>query len=401
VGAALVLTFSLLPALLVQMPASWVARTPGTETWSRLLRRLPGLSRRHPGAILAVSALLAVLGGVGFARLRVDSSFEDLYGEDSAVVRWARFTGEHLSPPDRLEIDLALPKDLGIGSPEVQQAVTRTAERIEAGGSLEAPRSLFSRPYWRQELLAASAGRTRSLDPWVDLGERHVRVSFATEKLPQDLMRDVMAHARSALDDLPAGFSGVATGPFAVVHDMVDAIRSAQLSSFGTAAVAITLLLWVYLGSLSWALLAMLPTLLPVVVTLGMMGLFGIALDIGSAMVAAVVLGIAVDDSIHLLDRFRRERRSGAGPAEAIERAIRAVGQPLISTSVALAFGFSALALSPWHTVASFGLVSGVAILSALAAVLLVLPALVCAMAGDKPPLAARPMVRPLEGRQP
>lgn len=66
---------------------------------------------------------------------------------------------------------------------------------------------------------------------------------------------------------------------------------------------------------------------------------------------------------------------------QAIARATQEVGQALISTSLALALGFSALALSPWHSVASFGLVSGIAILAALLSVLLVLPALVCAIA--------------------
>jgi predicted RND superfamily exporter protein len=107
------------------------------------------------------------------------------------------------------------------------------------------------------------------------------------------------------------------------------------------------------------------------------MGLTGIPLDVGSAMVAAVVLGIAVDDAIHLLDDFRRRQRSGTRPDLAIEGAVLHVGRALVTTSLALALGFSALALSPWQSVASFGSVSTIAILAALASTLLVLPALV------------------------
>ena len=135
----------------------------------------------------------------------------------------------------------------------------------------------------------------------------------------------------------------------------------------------------VFIRSLTWAALALVPTVLPVVVTLGLMGLGGLSLDLGSAMVAAVVLGIAVDDSIHLLEQFRRRRRAGAPPGAAMRDAVRHVGRAVITTSVALALGVSALALSPWQSVASFGLVSAVAILAALAATLWVLPALVFA----------------------
>jgi predicted RND superfamily exporter protein len=260
----------------------------------------------------------------------------------------------------------------------VQKTIDALALRIAAVSQLQSPRSFLSHPQWRPELLAAASGRESGLSPWVDLRERHVRLSFAAHKLPQDEMRAAMAQVQSALERLPPGYRAVATGPFALVSEMIEAIRRTQLRSFGTAALSVTALLAVSLGSLRWALLAMIPTALPVIVTLGAMGWLGMPLDIGSAMVGAVVLGIAVDDTIHLLERFRIHRNAGLPGAASMERSIQEVGTPLVSTSVALAIGFSALALSPWRSVASFGLVSGVAILAALVSVLLVLPALVC-----------------------
>jgi hypothetical protein len=133
----------------------------------------------------------------------------------------------------------------------------------------------------------------------------------------------------------------------------------------------------IFLGSMRWALLALVPTALPVVVTLGAMAAAGLALDVGSAMVAAVILGIAVDDTIHLLEHFRRRRRDGQNEGAAMAEAVRHVGRALVTTSLALTLGFAALALSPWKSVASFGLVSAVAIAGALASCLVVLPALV------------------------
>ena len=94
-------------------------------------------------------------------------------------------------------------------------------------------------------------------------------------------------------------------------------------------------------------------------------------------MVAAVVLGIAVDDAIHLLDNFRRRHRRGTSPEIAIEQAALHVGRALVTTSLALTLGFTTLALSPWQSVASFGSVAAIAILAALVSTLVVLPALV------------------------
>jgi predicted RND superfamily exporter protein len=105
------------------------------------------------------------------------------------------------------------------------------------------------------------------------------------------------------------------------------------------------------------------------------MGVLGVPLDPGSAMVAAVVLGISDDDAIHLLTQYRRLRASGAAVAAAVEGALVHAGRAMVTTSLSLSLGFAALALSPWKSVASFGLLSAVAILAALGAVLVVLPA--------------------------
>ena len=111
------------------------------------------------------------------------------------------------------------------------------------------------------------------------------------------------------------------------------------------------------------------------------MGAWGIYLDIGTAMVAAVVLGIAIDDTVHLLVQYRRRRHAGLGPVDSIDEAVIHVGRAVVTTSVALAAGFFVLTLSSWASVASFGFLSGLAILGAMVADLFVLPALVLVIA--------------------
>jgi predicted RND superfamily exporter protein len=121
----------------------------------------------------------------------------------------------------------------------------------------------------------------------------------------------------------------------------------------------------------------MIPTGLPVLLTLGVMGFAGVRLDVGTAMVAAVVIGIAIDDTVHLLTQYRRRRARGLEAAISIEQAVAHVARALITTSVALALGFLSLVVSPWRSVASFGVVASLAISVALLADLVVLPALI------------------------
>jgi predicted RND superfamily exporter protein len=111
------------------------------------------------------------------------------------------------------------------------------------------------------------------------------------------------------------------------------------------------------------------------------MGFAGLSLDVGRAMIAAVVIGIAVDDSIHLLHRYQLERKAGASAQTAMRLALIGTGRPIATTSFALALGFMTLTASAWGTVSSFGFFVSLSILVALAAALFVLPALVTSFA--------------------
>jgi predicted RND superfamily exporter protein len=133
----------------------------------------------------------------------------------------------------------------------------------------------------------------------------------------------------------------------------------------------------IFMRSMRLAAMAIVPTLLPVVVTLGAMGWIGMSLDVGRAMIAAVLIGIGVDDSIHLLSQYKARRLEGQRPREAMSAAVRHCGRAVVTTSVALSLGFLTLMASAWQSISSFGFFVSIAILAALGATLFVLPALV------------------------
>ena len=178
-------------------------------------------------------------------------------------------------------------------------------------------------------------------------------------------------------------------GPVKVFVQMVDEVQRTQLASFALATLVVAGMVAIFLRSLSWALAAMLPTLFPALATLGAMGLAGVYLDIGTAMIAAVVLGIAIDDSVHLLTQYRRRRAGGSEPCEAIRAAVLHVGRAVVTTSLALSLGCFVLTLSSWQSVASFGFLSGLAILVAGVADLVILPAVIAAGAQLERPRTA------------
>jgi predicted RND superfamily exporter protein len=414
VGAALVLTFSLLPLLALHLPLAHAPAAAAAARWDHRLRRTVGTAQRHPLALLGVTAVVGLALGWGAGALRVDASFEDLYGKDSRVVRWANHVSEHLRRPDTLEVVLSPPDPEDFADPDGLGVVEHAALALTAIDGLGPARSVVDwiswvhqlangdEPFWYRlpgresvtlEIVEAIDERDPAMLPrWLDREAGGYRVSLETEKLPQEEMRRALDQTRAALAEiLPAGWHYELTGPFAVVHEMVDEIQRTQLLSFATATLVVLVLVALFLGSLRLGLLALVPTVLPALAILGAMGWSGAPLDVGSAMVAAVVIGIAVDDSVHLLSVYQRLRQAGQARALAMRNAVLRVGRAVVTTSLALALGFFALTLSSWSTIAHFGALTSIAVLGALAAVVAVLPAWMALPGMGGSPGEARP----------
>jgi len=129
--------------------------------------------------------------------------------------------------------------------------------------------------------------------------------------------------------------------------------------------------------SIRTGLIAMVPNLSPVFLTLGVMGWLGIPLDYNKISIAAVAMGIAVDDTIHLMSRVRYEFNRLGNYREALDEALREVGRAVMITSVALVLGFLVLTLSILDSQAVRGVLLATTIIAALVADFLLMPALI------------------------
>ena len=167
------------------------------------------------------------------------------------------------------------------------------------------------------------------------------------------------------------------TGIGALWLKLMEHIVSSQIKGVLIALAVITLVMCAALGSLRTGLVAMLPNLSPVLLTLGVMGWAGIPLDYNKLFIAVVAIGIAVDDTLHLVLRYRHEfERTGSYEA-ALHASMEDVGRALFITSVALVLGFACLTLSVMASQHTFGLLLAGTISVALLADFLLLPALV------------------------
>ncbi len=167
--------------------------------------------------------------------------------------------------------------------------------------------------------------------------------------------------------------------PTGAVFTLVTTISSLigdLLRSFSIAFGLIAIIMAILLRSVRLGLIAMVPNLVPILFILGIMGFWGIPIDLINIMVASVAIGIAVDDTIHLLHHFRINHRLTDNAEEALRRAMRHSGRALVSTSMILMLGFFAYAGATMYNVQRFGFLIGLTVVMALLVDLILAPAL-------------------------
>jgi predicted RND superfamily exporter protein len=166
---------------------------------------------------------------------------------------------------------------------------------------------------------------------------------------------------------------------------IIQHITDAQVRSFAIAFFLVTVVLMLLLRSFKLGLLAMVPNLLPATMTLGFMGLVGIRLDVGTVLIAAIAIGISVNDTSHIMFRFKHELAAGAvSPEDAVRRMMLKTGRPVVASSLILMAGFGVLLFASVKSVSYFGLLSSATIASALLADLVITPALLLTFARGK-----------------
>jgi predicted RND superfamily exporter protein len=185
-----------------------------------------------------------------------------------------------------------------------------------------------------------------------------------------------------------------ATGLFVLLTFLIESLLRDQLVSFVIAAVGIGLMLSLAFRSMRFGLAALVPNLFPIVLVIGFMGWIGLPINIATAMIASVSMGLTVDSSVHYLAQYQRLRRQGESVATALEKTQTSVGRALVFANVALVAGFSVLTLSHFIPLVYFGILVSVAMLGGLAGNLFLLPLLLSYAdrapmpLDDEPPIA-------------
>ena len=401
IAFAFILTFTLFPALLAVLPTRPRSQRH-SAAWQEVLARLAALGTRRKRLVLSLSFALAILGIAGIPKLHVEMNISELWGPDHPVMRAIDFVSENLQRADRLEVELTLPPEAQLEDPAVLRALAQVEDRVHAVPGLGEAKSLVtllrhanhllrpdasdlpdSEAAIAELLFLTSSGTAGALDPWITLDQQHARVSFEVQDLTMHEKELLLSHVDEVLSSIaPPGWSFSITGPILLTSRYGSEFSRSQANIISASTLIVFALIAVYLRSLPWALLAMIPNAVALLLLFGAMGHWGMNMNFGSAIVAPIAIGIAADDTIHFLTAYSRERRSGLDSIPALTRAISGVGEAVIATAIALALGFLSMMTSPMASVADMGLLCAIAIIGATAADLLILPALIATVAG-------------------
>lgn len=362
----------------------------------RALSRLADLPIRRPKAVIAFWLAMALVAGLTATRVERNSSLlEELFPDDpvSIAQRFAEARGFAILP---VEIDLE-------GGPDAfkdPQTLARVAELetwlaaqpiVARSGSfldltrelhrvLEGAPALFTdATRLAQALFLYEAGGAEEIWRWVtpDYGRMHLQVMRYDHGLNayfafENKLIARLAEVFPADGPIRAHVTGSSLIANRAVANIIDDLIASVTMAFGLIAMLMALLF----RSVRVGLVAMIPNTLPLLVALAVMALVGWRIRIASGIIFSVALGIAVDDTIHFLARYRLERRAGRSAEEAVRLTMRTAGRAMLWTTLLLMVGFAVLMSSSFRGIFEFGALVGVVLMTAFLADLTLLPAM-------------------------
>lgn len=392
--ATLIGAFTILPAALMLLKReSPPQQTEGEPNWlERALAKCGWLAVHRRNAVLAVGAIICALSIWGATRVRVETDFLGFFDPEGEIRRENAQISAHLAGTQAISIII------DGGSPQMAtrletmegirdlQAYVNTLPGVDKSISivdfLEQLRHVLdpeAEPFPKtqaeieQLLILVSPEDIRSmLNADASRANLLVRTTLSGSEEVKDFVQKVSAFGE---ERFARGVLVKPTGTVVLLNRSADALAAGQITGLWQVFVVLLILMCIMFLSIRVGLLSLIPNVVPIVILFGIMGWAGIDLNISTALIAAMAIGIAIDDTIHYLATFSGELRKTGEQSSAMLNATHVVGVPMVVTSVSLAFGFLIVCLSNFQPVRDFGLMSSITMGIALGSDLFITPA--------------------------
>lgn len=348
----------------------------------------------HERWVVGVTAALLVGFGFMISQIQVSNDPLSYFESDHPFVRDANILHDQLSGLQVFSVILESEEEGTFRTPEGLAKLAAVQAVLEDMGVFDKTQShadmlavMHREMHQGDPAYFAAPENADDIDLYLLSFRRQDLASYVTEDylrariVVRHNLSDSMALNRH-IKDLNVALGGIlgpdikvaTSGKNLMINDLAETLVSGQLSSLVLVLIIILAIFSFMYTSFLAGLLSLVPNIIPVVLNFGLMGLMGMPLNPGTAMVAAIAIGIAIDDTVHLMTRYGAECRKQPDQALAARNAIRGEAVPIISTSVGLALGFGALTFSEFGIIAQFGALAAATMVYALFADLLVMP---------------------------
>lgn len=427
---AFVLSFTLFPASLMLLPPG--KPSSRNDITAAITQLFANLIKRHGRLTFIFFGALALLGIVGISRLSVENRFLDYYKESTEIYRGMELIDSQLGGTTPLDIIIDAPIEAAT-APDTEPMDADENEFVDIyANEADAEAGFTSRSYWFNSRHLPDVkklhnyvddlphtGKVLSLATFIEILEQldakvsadNFALSIVYEKLPEsvreslvspyisddgnqlrisarvfesdrslrrtDLLETIQQNLGDeiGIDDSQVHLSGM----LVLYNNMLQSLFRSQVLTLGAVFVVIMFMFMILFRSLKTSIVAIIPNLTAACLILGLMGWFGIPLDLMTITIAAITVGIGVDDTIHYVHRFKYEFDQDGDYWAAVFRCHQSIGRAIYYTSVTIMLGFSILAFSKFIPTIYFGLLTSLAMLVSLLANMTLLPLLIVA----------------------
>jgi predicted RND superfamily exporter protein len=407
-----VLVLTLIPAVLVLLPLPHrrVARQQ-SDRLAALLAQVGHFDHHYRVPILAAGALLVIPCMWGVSRIRADSNFIQYFRKNSPVRRANEIIGEKIGGTQNFDVIIDSGKKGGaiafdlVGRIKSLQNYLVTLPGVDQTLSIVDYCELLDRAIQGNGAGPATAGKPltsfwqhpeqlQGIAQFVYMiqGQQGTANPFAAVLSPDAALARVIVRTRlTSSSDIthvaeeirrygkghfPPEVTVRPSGSLILLNEATNDIVWGQIISLGFALVAIFVVLSLLFLSTKVGFLSLLPNLLAILILFGVMGITGIALNLGTSIIASIAIGIAVEDAIRYLARLSDEIRATHDQEKAIFQTISTVGKPIIYASTALGLGFLVFLFSNFVPIQKFGFLTALTVAVAFVNDLVLLPAL-------------------------
>ncbi|MDC0355614.1 MMPL family transporter [Candidatus Pelagibacter sp.] len=415
-----IITFTLLPTLLNFAPTKNISIKKKQQ--SKITTFLGSVSLNNKNTIFGITGTVIILSIFGISKLEVENSFINYFNKNTEIYKGMKLIDEELGGTTPLEIILKFPE-----KKEEKKKTSTEDDEFEDWGNEEDGNEdkywftkdkidritlvhnyLDSLPQVGKVLSFSSiidvatqlnnnkplgtlemgvlyskipeSIKTEIINPYLSIKDNEARISLRIIDSQENLRRNDLINKINfdlkneiGLDDSEFKLAGV----LILFNNLLQSLFKSQILTLGLVMVGIFSMFIILFRNIRLSLIGVVPNFIAAFFILGIIGLLGIPLDMMTITIAAITIGIAVDNSIHYIYRFKEEFSKIKDYNKTLKKCHSTVGVAILNTSITIVFGFSILVLSKFIPTIYFGLFTGLAMLLAMISVLTLLPSLI------------------------